>query len=224
MTPLPPVPNVVRIRLVHSLGGSATTYTGMYLQYSSAPPSALILNELAAEIQSSYAEDCVSQLDEAYELTTVTCQDINSDLGAEGESTTPAVGSRSGTHNAVSICMVMEHAIARHYRGGKPKSFLPWGLDTDRASNITWNPSFVTSATTQWNAFTAAIVDAGIAGFTPVSFVNVSYYSGVNTPTFLPSGRAKQSPKLRVGGPVVDAITNSAGQSRFGSQRRRLHQ
>jgi hypothetical protein len=51
--------------------------------------------------------------------------------------------------------------------------------------------------------------------------VNVSYYAGYNAPTTGPSGRVKQSLKLRPGGPVVDVITGTSMPARIGTQRRR---
>jgi hypothetical protein len=65
-------------------------------------------------------------------------------------------------------------------------------------------------------------IGSSSGGCTITAQVIVSYYQGYNAPTTLPSGRVKQTPKLRVGGPVVDTVTGQNAAVKIASQRKRL--
>ena len=57
-----------------------------------------------------------------------------------------------------------------------------------------------------------------------VDQVNVSYYEGFEVVTDLRTGRSRDVPQLRPGGPAVDKITGFSINPKLGSQRRRnLH-
>jgi hypothetical protein len=81
--------------------------------------------------------------------------------------------------------------------------------------------AYVTALNDAWANFEADVV-ADLVGTWAASAkpVSVSYYEGF-TPFTFPSGRVKNLPKLRVGGPVVDPIVSYNTNPRVASQRRR---
>jgi hypothetical protein len=116
----------------------------------------------------------------------------------------------------------MAHQIARRYRGGKPKSFFPWGVVTDFSSPQLWTSAFANSATGDYATFIAAVRAIAAGSTTLSNYVNVSYFSGSTVVINPVTGRARNVPTLRTGGPVVDSIVASTANTRIGSQRRRI--
>jgi hypothetical protein len=113
--------------------------------------------------------------------------------------------------------------VARRFRGGKYKMFVPGGVTTSLLNNSTWTPTFITAITSAATSWAAAFVGS-VGGTTTITHqVGVSYYKGYNPPTTSGSGRVKQTPALRPEGPVVDVVTSWSASARVGSQRKRLY-
>ena len=121
---------------------------------------------------------------------------------------------------ASSTAVIIKHDIARRYRGGHHKTFLPITVQSNINDVNSWQTGFVSSTTTNFKAFVSAIVGATPPGNTITGLVNVSFYNGFTVVT-TPSGRAKNKPTLRTT-PLVEAILSSECDPIIGSQRRRL--
>jgi hypothetical protein len=104
-------------------------------------------------------------------FTSVTIQDLGSDLGLEGVATGVTPGTIAGHTLDAEACTVFEHSIARHYRGGKPKCFMPFGDSEDLASEQTWAGTYLAAVGASWNTFLAAIV-AGAAAIEVLSIMS----------------------------------------------------
>jgi hypothetical protein len=154
------------------------------------------------------------------ELVNVDCEDLTSSTGAVGSSVAAVSGTLAGNTLPAGTAFLLNKKIARRYRGGKPRSYLPVGGDSQLSNAQQWTSGFVTSVETDWPLFIAAIAAAPWAGATINYEVNVSFYSG-STVYITPTGRAKNISKVRVGNAVVDEIIGYLGSESFASQRRR---
>lgn len=223
MPPLPSVPNQLKVTMGWEIGGDAKIETIHHFTYSGGAPSTATCVAIAAQIQSYAATDLEALLYTSGFLDTVTVLDIATSSGAEGTATSRWAGTRAGVEMPVNCCVLLNHQIARRYRGGKPKSFLPFGVQADLFTKNSWSSALVNAVSAAWATFITNVNTISISGTSVTAYSSISYYQGYNTPTTSPSGRVKQSSKLRTT-PIVDSIVASTAQARVGSQRRRLRQ
>lgn len=221
MPPLPSPGAVIRCSCQHTVGADVNAETRFYISYTSSAPTSTNLSAMAAEIGTLWGSHLSGLASTAVYLTTVTCADLSSSTGAVGLNDGDEEGSRAGSLYPSNVCTCIEYEIGRHYRGGKPRGFWPFGVQADAATSQTWSGAFLSSVNSNFGSFMAALLAYSGDSITKGNHVNVSYYNGVNPPVTLPSGRVKQSAKLRTT-PLVDAVTTHTARAIFGSQRRRL--
>lgn len=222
MPPLAPAPFVCRINIGYKVGEDLNASSRFFVAYTGLAPSAAELTAWATAITGAEAGvKPFMSVQNSFEAVTI--QDIGTDLGVEGVSTFPTTGTRAGLPVDASTSVVFQHRIARHYRGGKPKVYMPFGVADDLNDAQTWKGSFLGDLQTAWDAFRAAILTAAPAPLLPVQFVNVSYYQGSTAATTGGGAYVRGHTKLtpRIGGPVTDAILSSTARVKVGSQRRR---
>jgi hypothetical protein len=155
-------------------------------------------------------------------LVEVDVQDVGPNSLGSGVGSMSHPGTRSGFACNANVCALLHFSVARRYRGGKPKMFLPYGTTADQADNRSWVPGFVSGMATAWDSFITSIQGSAWTGGTIGSQANVSYYAGFHSVQYPPSNRYKNVPTPR-GTPIVEAITGVTCATVFGSQRRRLH-
>jgi hypothetical protein len=223
MPPLPPVPNTARIRIGYSIGADTSASSRLFYSYTGGPPTAPNLTTWATAVFTALGP-LAAYMNSDKIFTSVTIQDLGSDLGLEGVATGVTPGTIAGHTLDAEACTVFEHSIARHYRGGKPKCFMPFGDSEDLASEQTWAGTYLAAVGASWNTFLAAIVAGAAAIEVPVHQVNVSYYQGssaydVGSGAYI-RGKTRLTP--RAGGPITDPVIASVPRARVGSQRRRL--
>jgi hypothetical protein len=205
MAPLPPVANVIKYSQSWHIQGNLTAETILHFSYTGGPPSTSACQALAADIQAAAVTNLKASMSTVIQLGLGTVLDLNSSSGAEGQGGSVTSGTLATLSNPASTCVVMNHQIARRYRGGKPRSYLPFGTASQVNTLGTWTPAFVTSTTTAWENFITTAIAAASGGTTLAEFVNVSYHSNKAVrPT-----------------PVVDPIVASLARQRIGTQRRR---
>lgn len=221
MVPLPTVANTIRVDFNWHLEGDVNAINRFFFTYSGTNPDASACDAIAGAFASAWGADLEALLCSTYSLNQVTVQDLNSSSGASGLNETATTGSRDGTPLPVGVCVVLNHAIPRRYRGGKPRSYLPFGVEGDQTNNQTWGSEFLTAVAVDWASFITAALAISEDGTSVTNHVNVSYYSGYNAPTTLPSGRVKQGAKVRSAVPTPDVISVSTPSAVIGSQRRR---
>lgn len=223
MPALPAAPSVIRIQFEYVTVGSLRAGNRIYFRYSGGPPSPANLNTLSTDVSTAFGTDLASLMVVGYALTDVVCTDLTSDTSAEGSWSGSVEGTRSGSGGDASVNDAVNHAfqIARRYRGGKPKTFWPFGVASDYVNPATWDNAFVAAVAAGWTSFEAALLALTGIGCTLTAHVNVSYYSGFAVSTNPVTGRARNIPTPRVGDAVVDTITGNVVKAEIGSQRRR---
>jgi hypothetical protein len=221
MPPLPSVPGVARVGFQFQIGSDLIGVVRWYCAFSGGPPDALDCTALATYIFNAAATDWQPLMGPSTSLTGVDFLDLTTPSSFNGVHTGSVVGSRATTPNGAAVAVLESCSISRRYRGGKPRSYYPFGTAEDLLTQQTWTAAAVI-------AFNAGIhnVEGSISGHlynttTLDGRVNVSYYAGFTPVTNPITGRTKDVTKLRVGGPHVDVINSTAVSPKVASQRRR---
>lgn len=216
----PPVPNVIRSALTHTRGGDNDIIVGLYWYYASGTPTASGMTALAGEIASLWASEFAPLMVSSGSLTAVTCTDLATSSGAVGEWTGSHAGTRSGSGLAAATSLLLNYAILRRYRGGKPRSYWPFGVDGDLATGQTWASGLTSAMDTAWQSFASGVIGYGGASVPITQHANVSYYEGFTAVENPVTGRYRNISKLRAT-PLVDYTVGANASSVVASQRRR---
>jgi hypothetical protein len=218
---LPAVPNVARIDVFYTLSNDAYALTRLHVKYTGSAPNSAACAAIASALYTDFAAEFGSYMTARNSLTGLQFTDLATTSGASGAHYATTTGTLSSEGMAASICMLTKLNIARRYRGGKPRAYLPLGDLSVLQDGQNWLPSFVNNVNAALAALVGDIAVTNSGGCSLQNLVNVSYYSGFTVVTNPVSGRARNVPKLRVA-PVVDDVTSWTAEQRFASQRRRL--
>ena len=221
MPALPPVPNVLKVVLEYQLGADLTAINRLYWEYTGTPPTNGVCVTIATDISNAWNTDLASLLNSLNSLESVTVADLSSPSSGEGAYATARDGTRSGDPLGGQTCLLENLAIQRKYRGGKPRSYWPFGSTGDVLNSQQWETAFVTGSATNLASFATAVSAISVSGcaLSPGQ-VNVSYYEGF-TPVLNPvTGRTRDVPKVRAT-PLIDVIASRSVNAYLGTQRRR---
>jgi hypothetical protein len=219
---LPVVPNVLKVQL-HYLNGSFSWSNALHFAYTGGPYGGSSLTSLAGTTATAWGADMAPQVDTVTSLTGVTITDLSSKSGGVGQVSVSTPGTHVGSPLPDSACVLVNWLISRRYRGGKPRTYFPGGVQTVlNADGRTWTAAFISAFGIGLSNFLQAIFtnpDAVVG----LQSCQVSYYSGFTPVTNQITGRVKNVPNIRTT-PVVDLINSTSVQPLLGSQRRRLRQ
>lgn len=216
--PLPDIP-CVRVRV------SGTDDTGndwgfrFFLSYTGSAPTGANCTTLAGDVATQFGSDLATLMHSTMALTEVDVLDIATNSGLSGQWSGSTAGSASGNILPVQVAANVEYGIARRYRGGKPRTYLPLGTYTDLADQGHWSGSFVTALNTGVGAFFTGIQALSIGAMGTLTHVNLSYYSGFTNHTST-SGRERAVPTYRATA-LHDNVTGYFAKAVLGSQKRR---
>jgi hypothetical protein len=203
---LPPVSDVVKVNQIWELDNNDAAESIWHFQYTGGPPSSATCVGLAAAFNAAVASNLKTLLHTINAIGVTTVLDLNSSSGAQGTGGSVTSGTLTGTQLPASTCVVMNHHIARRYRGGKPRTYAPFGSSSGTATTGSWGTGFLNSCNADWVAFITSCLAISVSGTAISQFVNVSYFSN----------------KVQRVTPLVDPITSSIARTRMGTQRRRL--
>lgn len=221
MPALPAVPKVVRVDHHWTEATDPNVQVRGFFQYT----GALTLTDAATWLSgivtglgtfmASFSQPTLSlQLSELTDLTSNTAPQV--------QNGTVITGGAGASPLAAGVAMVMKYHIARRYRGGHPRVYLPGMGATYLSTPTTWNATSLANVTAGWITYLAAAIAAAPVAVGTVTHVNISYFHGF-TVVILPSGRARNVPTPRPT-PLIDVINNVSGNDTPGSQRRRNEQ
>lgn len=217
--PLPAVPNALNVQLLWTTAGPKTLYTSLKFRYSGGPPNATDATSFASSIFSAMAAES-TYWGSDISLTEVIVTDLSSTSGAQGHQSGSTAGGRTpgGLDNGTAV--VVDYFINRRYRGGKPRSYLPFGVGSDLTSRVQWDGAFVTAVEGALSTFFSAVIGLSHGTTTITDHISISYFSGFTVVSSPTTGRSRNVPTRRTT-PLVDTITGFTVSSRPGSQRRR---
>jgi len=216
--PLPASP-CLRVRLDYSDSANNLLGNRLYFSYSGAAPTSGNCATLASDIASAWSTHLASLVSEQFALAEVDVLDIASLTGSSGQWTGDDNGTDSSQYLPAATATNIEFGIARRYRGGKPRMFLPPPGSDALATVAQYSADFLALVQTGIDAFFAEISALDIGALGTLAHVNLSYYSGFTNITNS-SGRERAVPKYRDTA-LLDTINSYIPKAVIGSQRRR---
>lgn len=219
MPTLPPVPKVVRTDFHWVQSTDSNLMVRLFFQYTgslSTTDAQTWLDNIVAAMGTFMSTVINSEMT----LTMSQLTDLTSNSAAQVQSTVQHVGGIVQAPLPTGTAMVMKYHIARRYRGGHPRTYIPGLSYTYLTTSGQFNSTSLSSVVSAWETFLAACTaSTNPAAIGTIVHVNVSFFSGFTNVT-LPSNRVKSVPKPRVT-PLVDTITGVGGNPAPASQRRR---
>jgi hypothetical protein len=172
---LPPVPNVCKLQCHYTVGDKAAENV-LHFSYSgsSAAPSAYV-TDLATAVATALAT-AGGEWQPATTFLGCTATDLSSDTGFVEEAPATTVGTRTGGILAANVALLASYSVSRRYRGGHPRTYLPWFTETDILNPQEWIADSLTGANGFWGDAISAGLGASGGGVTTVDQVQVSYY------------------------------------------------
>lgn len=221
MPPLPAVQNVIRLNAHYTIGSDTTTGSRWFFRYTGTAPDAAGLNAWCANVDSRWRTNCIALYGGNVSVTLWTAVDLSSANGAYGQFTSTAIGTRTGAAVSASTTVNCNYKINRRYRGGKPRTYFPFGTVPDMLTPQNWQNNFLglcQAGVQGW--FTDITTTQKPSSVTTLEHVNVSYYSKFDdnghpiTPG-PPGWDVRPVPK-------VDPILGPQIQTPYGAQRKRV--
>lgn len=218
---LPNVPSVLRTALKGSAAGGEKWLTRFYSSYPGGAPNASQLATFNNGVVTAFSTRLAFYMHASKTLDTVETTDLSTSSSAQLETTAGVAGTSAGAALPLMACVVASYGIGRRYRGGHPRGYWPLGVEGDMATNGEWSAAALAIFTGEIGSFFNDVhsVIWGVSEIT--QHVNVSYYSGFTVVVDPITGRARNVPKLRAGGPAIDNILSVNARSIIGTQRRR---
>lgn len=221
MPALPPVSKCLRYQFDFLTGPNTKAGSRLFFRYSGGPPASADCGALAGIASGAFAASLASFMSNDYDLSGVVCTDLDTASGFTGQDLSVVPGTAAFHPPDIASATLINHHIDRRYRGGKPRTYFPLGTTNSMAADDAhWTTAYQTALESAYSAFTAAIIGSSSGTTTITDALNVSFYSGVDAPITLPSGRVKQASAIR-GTPLTDVIRSSAVNLLIASQRRR---
>jgi len=219
MPALPDVPGVIKFTLNWGVDGDVHAQTVHHVKYTGTVTEASLTTFAGDEVSSTVTH--FGTLATSFTgVLSCTARDLSSDMGVEVTAGPPWSGTRTGDRLSPGTAVVISSNVARHYRGGQPRSYLPLGSGTDVASTGLWADAFVTAMQTAWDDFRGDTEASTYSTFSTQKMCNVSYYGPPNRIITGSGGRVRTASTVRTV-PKVDDLLTSTVRKIIGSQRRR---
>lgn len=180
--PLPPVPNVVSIKLQGTTPGEIWENI-LHVQYSGTVPGAAVLAAYATQIRNNWSGNIAGLCPSPIVLTQVVVTDLNSVSGAQGVNVTIAAGTRGDDVIGSNSAMLVSYPVGVRYRGGHPRSYLLVGGNADNQDGMSWHGAFQLEVQNQWHNFLTNSIPFSNGGTTFTQLVFVKRYG-----RYLPNG------------------------------------
>jgi hypothetical protein len=208
-----------RVRLVYHDTENNELGNRFYLQYSGAAPSGANCVSLATGIAAAQEAHLVQICGNDISLVEIDVLDIATNSGLSGQWSGSQAGASGPGIVPVQAALNIELGIARRYRGGKPRLYLPPPGPSSMLDNQSWNSTLVNLANSSVPAFFQAVEALSIGSMGTLTHVSLSYYKGFTNLTNS-SGRERAVPTYR---PVAlhDTVTGYFAKAVMGSQKRR---
>jgi hypothetical protein len=213
--------NAVRAKLDYTQSDGFLGGSRFYIAYASSIPSAGDLDTLASDIAAAANTNLIPLINPDWSLTEVDCYDLSSETGLSGYWTGSHTGTNTGSVLPAQVATNVEYNIARRYRGGKPRMYLPTAVYENLETPEKWMTDYQTAVNSGVTAFFTAIAALSIGAMGALSHVALSFYHGWDTSMPVVKKRGTFYPPLPRTAPLADAVTSYACKLEVSSQRRR---
>ena len=220
MPALPSVPKVLKVQYGFRIGEDLGALCHEFWAYTGTGPSDADLSTFTATIAGSFNTNICPLMTTDRSLTSVKATDLTTPTSAVYENVVTYDGTGADVDFQASSAVCLSREIARRYRGGHPRTYLPIGQPSVMQDAQTWTSDFVSAALAAWLEHVLTVETGPPATLGTVSPVNVSYYQGF-TPHEGTTGRYRNisNPRLT---PIVDAVTSFIVREGIAQIRRRL--
>lgn len=203
--PLPPVPRCAKV-VIHGQYGGYNGVAVFHVRHDADGWFVAELNALCTGMRTAWKNRFLPLQASGFGLGMVEALDLSNDLGNYSSVTgTDSGGDFSAGNSPNSVACVVSWKIPRHYRGGRPRTYI-WGLKTGtQISTNSFTSTFTSQLTSAATAFIADTNGISAAG-SGVQLGCVHYIK--NKAYIIP--------------PTFDAFTTAVVHGRIDSQRRRL--
>lgn len=218
VVPLPDT-STIRVRLDYTQTDGFKAGSRFFLSYAGSPPTGANCTTIANDIEVAWLANLAGLIPAAWSLTEIDVLDITTETGLSGQWTGVEAGTRDGTALPAQVASGVEYDIALRYRGGKPRMYLPGGVENDLLDAGRWTTDFTSGLGAVTSEFFTAVeaIDVGAVG--ALQHINLSYYKGFTNVTNS-SGRTRAAPKYRATA-LSTPVTGYAGKQQLSSQKRR---
>lgn len=131
---------------------------------------------LATTVQTLWDANCAALMSTQFTMVSITVTDLDTASGATYQLLITDVGTRAGVALSPAACAMCNYAVPTRYRGGKGKTFLPFGTQVDATPQLQWTTGSLTAFNTGWRAFLGGIRTNG--SINTVTQVIRSYFKG----------------------------------------------
>ena len=221
MPPLPNQPGVLKIDHHFTIGEDIAALCRWHVRYIGSAPTAADLNTFATYLSAQWLGSMVGLYHTTTALTAIDITDLTTPTSAFGSNTTPHAGGLVGQEQPAATCLLCTYHIARRYRGGKPRTYWPFG-DADQLSDPqTWTVPFLSNCQTGIDQYFNATTFHAVGPATTQELVSISQYHGF-TPVLNPiTGRTRDVPTVRPVAIAPDLLGPPIIHPRPATQRRR---
>lgn len=206
MTSLPPVAGVFRSELQWQVVTGPFTRTINHWKFSGGPMTSAEALGVAQLMYEAAAPQFAPYLHTGHSLIGCRVTDLTSPDAGDATYEHTTAGTLTGDVVPANCNVLIVHHVARRYRGGKPRNYLPLGGADQLVNPNTWQDVLVSDVLAAWMVFEAVGSVISFGGIDVLDFSNVSYTLD----------------KLPRATPLVESIVSSTVSSTPGSQRRRL--
>jgi len=220
MPALPSVNKVLKVQYKFRIGEDLGAMCHEFWSYTGSGPSVADADTFASNISGSYNTWMCPFMSTDKQLIEVIVTDLTSPTAAVGSDATGHDGTLAGNELPASASALVSREVARRYRGGHPRTYLPLGVQADLADAQTWDPTPLAAWQSAWGSHVDQVETGPPATIGAVAPVNVSYYQGF-TPHAGTTGRYRNVATARAI-PIVDAIESFLFRQGVAQIRRRL--
>lgn len=222
MAPLPSVPKTIRVTLHTQALGGAVALTRFHQAYTSAV-SAVDATTLCGTLASSWNTRLAPITGLNYTLIATQILDLGSDTGVDVVVPVSHVGTAVANGVPAACCFIMSAHVAKRYRGGHSRVYIPGMYFPDLADVNTWSTTFQGTVSTAWTGIISDLQTSPPAGVGALSSVTVHQYSS-NLADFGGIAPSTKKPPWPLANPVTYPVTGWSSNPQVGSQRRRNQQ
>lgn len=208
-----------------SYGSDLDVQTKFFVAFTGSSSDSNVANYVAHQIANAPFVMAVAHPDVS--LIEVTATDLTSDSSPQASSSASVPGTASGGLLPAQTCVLLNHQISRRYRGGKPRHYLPWGVEDDLLDPQTWKNASLGNFGAAFDSMHTALLFPEDT-LNPRSICNVSYYQGSTgtltseTVDGVTYQRGHTKSTKRPDAAQVDTIVSTTVNHKPGSQRRRI--
>lgn len=161
MAPLPPVANCLKVQLGWDADNDANAMTVLHFRYTGGPPSSAQCTSMAAAFAAAQGARFAALLNTQSATGECTVTDLSSSTSGQGSASAVVAGTRAGSELSAGTAALVNLHIARRYRGGKGRSYLPLGVAGDITTGR-WASAFETAVFNAYTDFQSDALGVGV--------------------------------------------------------------